>query len=81
VLTRLSVFNIILSSTAHAEADAFFVFTLLMADIRDHFVRTLDSDDLNGINATMSRLNKRLKLYARDQWEDMVRKNDILSSL
>ncbi|CAG8589190.1 10819_t:CDS:2, partial [Paraglomus occultum] len=56
---------------AHAEADAFFVFTLLMADIRDHFVRTLDSDDLNGIGATMSKLSKRLKLHAREQWEDM----------
>ncbi|CAG8588826.1 15267_t:CDS:2 [Funneliformis mosseae] len=56
---------------AHAEADSFFVFTLLMAHIRDHFVRSLDSDEATGIGHTMKKLNRRLKTYALDLWRDL----------
>jgi len=43
----------------HAEADCFFCFTNLMADIRDFFIKTLD-DSATGIQAMMIRLNNRL---------------------
>jgi len=29
--------------TEHSEADAFFCFTNLMAEVRDHFIKSLDS--------------------------------------
>ncbi|CAG8519841.1 3228_t:CDS:2 [Ambispora gerdemannii] len=60
---------------AHAEADSFFVFTLLMADIRDHFVRSLDHDDTTGIGATMTKMNRRLRAFAFDLWEDLEEKS------
>ena len=44
--------------TEHAEADCFFCFTNLMADIRDFFIKTLD-DSATGIQAMMIRLNNR----------------------
>ncbi|KAI8060226.1 rab-GTPase-TBC domain-containing protein [Gongronella butleri] len=58
---------------AYAEADAFFVFSALMADVRDHFVRSLDQDGL-GIHATMLRLQQRLAWYDRPLWRDLQRK-------
>ncbi|CAB4383246.1 unnamed protein product [Rhizophagus irregularis] len=60
---------------AHAEADSFFVFTLLMSFIRDHFVRSLDTDEATGIGHTMKKLNRRLKTYAPDLWRDLERKS------
>ncbi|CAG9137531.1 unnamed protein product [Plutella xylostella] len=39
----------------HAEADCFFCFTNLMAEIRDFFIRTLDEAE-SGINHKMARL-------------------------
>ncbi|CAG8576374.1 786_t:CDS:10 [Ambispora leptoticha] len=60
---------------AHAEADSFFVFTSLMADIRDHFVRSLDHDDTTGIGATMTKMNRRLRAFAFDLWEDLEQKS------
>ena len=38
------------SWAAHAEADAFFCFTMLMSEIRDVFIKTLD-DSAMGIGA------------------------------
>lgn len=43
----------------HAEADCFFCFTNLMADIRDFFIKTLDHS-ASGIRSTMDRLAARL---------------------
>jgi len=43
----------------HAEADCFFCFTSLMADIRDFFIKTLDHT-ATGIRAVMDRLSARL---------------------
>ncbi|ORX53989.1 RabGAP/TBC [Hesseltinella vesiculosa] len=63
----------VLASQAHAEADTFFVFSALMADVRDHFVRSLDQDGL-GIHATMLRLQQRLAWYDRPLWHDLQRK-------
>ncbi|KAG9299831.1 hypothetical protein G9A89_003375 [Geosiphon pyriformis] len=60
---------------AHAEADSFFVFTSLMADIRDHFVRSLDHDDITGIGATMTKMNRRLKAFSYELWEDLEHKS------
>lgn len=44
----------------HAEADCFFCFTSLMAEIRDFFLKTLD-DSACGIGAMMQRLMGLLK--------------------
>lgn len=44
----------------HAEADCFFVFTNLMAEIRDFFIKSLDNTD-SGIVNMMHRLTERLK--------------------
>ncbi|KAI8997216.1 rab-GTPase-TBC domain-containing protein [Pilobolus umbonatus] len=61
-------------SQAYAEADSFFVFTTLMADIRDHFVRTLDLDASSGINATMCRMSQRLAWFDRPLFSDLSKK-------
>ncbi|KAF7721761.1 hypothetical protein EC973_004155 [Apophysomyces ossiformis] len=60
---------------AYAEADAFFVFTTLMSDVRDHFVRSLDQDASTGINATLRRMSERLKWMDRPLWRDLSRKD------
>ncbi|OAD65156.1 hypothetical protein PHYBLDRAFT_153752 [Phycomyces blakesleeanus NRRL 1555(-)] len=60
---------------AHAEADAFFVFTNLMSDVRDHFVRSLDHDSNTGINATMMRMSQRFKWVDQALWRDLNRKD------
>lgn len=62
-------------SQAYAEADAFFVFTILMSDVRDHFVRSLDQDASTGINATMQRMSQRLAWVDKPLWRDLRRKD------
>ncbi|XP_050431940.1 TBC1 domain family member 13 [Adelges cooleyi] len=44
----------------HAEADCFFVFTNLMSEIRDFFIKTLDEAD-SGIVSMMHKVTKKLK--------------------
>ncbi|KAI7906962.1 rab-GTPase-TBC domain-containing protein [Cokeromyces recurvatus] len=62
-------------SQAYAEADSFFVFTTLMADVRDHFVRSLDQDASTGINATMWRMSQRLAWFDRPLFRDLSKKD------
>ncbi|ORY01100.1 RabGAP/TBC [Basidiobolus meristosporus CBS 931.73] len=64
-------------SRAHAEADSFFVFTLLMSNIRDHFVRTLDNNTDSGINASMKRMNELLKEMDFELWQNLEDKSII----
>ncbi|CAG8439485.1 8531_t:CDS:10 [Diversispora eburnea] len=45
---------------ANAEADSFFIFTLMMSHVRDHFVRSLDMDGTTGIGHTMKKMNRPL---------------------
>ncbi|XP_022908310.1 TBC1 domain family member 13 [Onthophagus taurus] len=51
----------------HAEADCFFCFTNLMSEIRDFFIKTLDSTDC-GINNMMTRLSMQLRKSDLDIW-------------
>ena len=44
----------------NAEADCFFCFTNLMADIRDFFIKTLDEAE-SGINGMMLRFMRKIK--------------------
>ncbi|KAF0471087.1 TBC1 domain family member 13 isoform X1 [Gigaspora margarita] len=60
---------------AHAEADSFFVFTLLMSHIRDYFVRSLDTDDMTGIGHTMKKMMRRLKTFEPELCIDLERKS------
>ncbi|CAO3692723.1 unnamed protein product [Rhizopus stolonifer] len=62
-------------SQAYAEADAFFVFTTLMSDVRDHFVRSLDLDASMGINATMWRMSQRLAWFDCALHRDLSKKD------
>jgi hypothetical protein len=62
-------------SQAYAEADSFFCFTTLMADARDHFVRSLDQDASTGINATMWRMSQRLAWFDRPLFRDLSKKD------
>ncbi|RCI05519.1 hypothetical protein CU098_011311 [Rhizopus stolonifer] len=62
-------------SQAYAEADAFFVFTTLVSDVRDHFVRSLDQDATTGINATMWRMSQRLAWFDRPLFRDLSKKD------
>lgn len=64
-----------LEAQAYAEADSFFVFTTLMADVRDHFVRSLDQDASTGINATMWRMSQRLAWFDRPLFRDLSKKD------
>ncbi|XP_045509627.1 TBC1 domain family member 13 isoform X2 [Colias croceus] len=52
----------------HAEADCFFCFTNLMAEIRDFFIRALDETE-SGINYMMAKLNNCLKRNDRAVWD------------
>ncbi|XP_047524400.1 TBC1 domain family member 13 isoform X2 [Pieris napi] len=52
----------------NAEADCFFCFTNLMAEIRDFFIRSLDETE-SGINNMMFRLSERLKMNDYAVWE------------
>ncbi|CAH1394609.1 unnamed protein product [Nezara viridula] len=59
----------------HAEADCFFAFTNLMAEIRDFFIKTLDETE-SGINKLMERLCSELKrndheVYMRLQEQEL----------
>ncbi|KAI7892461.1 rab-GTPase-TBC domain-containing protein [Mucor mucedo] len=62
-------------SQAYAEADSFFVFTTLMSDGRDHFVRSLDSDASTGIHATLWRMSQRLAWFDRPLFRDLGKKD------
>ncbi|CAO3600272.1 unnamed protein product [Absidia cylindrospora] len=64
-----------LAGQVHAEADTFFAFTILMGDVRDHFVRSLDQDASTGIHGTLFRLQQRLAWYDKPLWRDLQRKN------
>lgn len=64
-----------LESQAYAEADSFFVFTTLMSNVRDHFVRSMDQDASTGINATMWRMSQRLAWLDRPLFRDLAKKD------
>jgi hypothetical protein len=51
----------------HAEADTFFCFTNLMAEIRDFFIKSLDEAEF-GINAMMSKLMQEVKSSCYEIW-------------
>ncbi|XP_036148660.1 TBC1 domain family member 13 isoform X6 [Monomorium pharaonis] len=51
----------------HAEADTFFCFTNLMAEIRDFFIKTLDEAEF-GINSMMSKLTNQVRANDPDVW-------------
>lgn len=53
--------------TEHAEADTFFCFTNLMAEIRDFFIKTLDEAEF-GINSMMSKLTNQVRANDPDVW-------------
>ncbi|KAG0371256.1 hypothetical protein BGX24_001781, partial [Mortierella sp. AD032] len=61
-------------SRAHAEAESFWLFHLLMAHFRDHFVRSLDRDRVSGIGSTIARMNLRLRHFDEDLWQDLEEK-------
>ncbi|KAJ9073370.1 hypothetical protein DSO57_1017250 [Entomophthora muscae] len=46
---------------AHAEADAFFLFTAVMGLVRDQYVREFDNDQQSGVQATLGQLEARLQ--------------------
>ncbi|KAI8082999.1 rab-GTPase-TBC domain-containing protein [Halteromyces radiatus] len=62
-----------LAGQVHAEPDTFYVFTILMGDVRDHFVRSLDQDGM-GIHATLFRMQQRLAWYDKTLWRDLQKK-------
>ena len=49
----------------HAEADAFFCFSALMAEIRDHFIEEMD-DTAGGVKARLATLEQQLQLHDPD---------------
>lgn len=53
--------------TEYAEADTFFCFTNLMAEIRDFFIKTLDEAEF-GINSMMSKLTNQVRANDPDVW-------------
>jgi hypothetical protein len=57
----------------HAEADAFFCFTNLMAEIRDNFCKSLDSSDMGIVNR-IHQLNELLKKKDLELWQDLENK-------
>jgi hypothetical protein len=59
---------------AHAEAESFWLFHLLMAHFRDHFVRSLDRDRMSGIGSTIARMNFRLRQFDEDLWHNLEEK-------
>ncbi|XP_026333064.1 TBC1 domain family member 13 [Hyposmocoma kahamanoa] len=54
----------------HAEADCFFCFTNLMAEIRDFFIRTLDEAE-SGINYMMTKLSDCVKRHDVAVWNQL----------
>ncbi|KAG0305951.1 hypothetical protein BGZ98_003246 [Dissophora globulifera] len=61
-------------SRAHAEAESFWLFHLLMAHFRDHFVRSLDRDRTSGIGSTIARMNFRLRQFDEYLWQNLENK-------
>ncbi|KFH66539.1 hypothetical protein MVEG_07064 [Podila verticillata NRRL 6337] len=59
------------ASRAHAEAESFWLFHLLMAHFRDHFVRSLDRDRTSGIGSTIARMNFRLRQFDEYLWQNL----------
>ncbi|KAF9330288.1 hypothetical protein BG006_006745 [Podila minutissima] len=59
------------ASRAHAEAESFWLFHLLMAHFRDHFVRSLDRDRTSGIGSTIARMNFRLRQFDDYLWQNL----------
>lgn len=57
---RLPLFSHVFISPEHAEADTFFCFTNLMAEIRDNFIKSLD-DSQCGITYKMEKVYSTLK--------------------
>ncbi|XP_046736531.1 TBC1 domain family member 13 isoform X1 [Diprion similis] len=51
----------------YAEADTFFCFTNLMAEIRDFFIKSLDEAEF-GINSMMTKLTRQVKDHDYDVW-------------
>lgn len=51
----------------YAEADTFFCFTNLMAEIRDFFIKSLDEAEF-GINSMMSKLTQQVKSNDHEVW-------------
>ncbi|KAG0341323.1 hypothetical protein BG004_006066 [Podila humilis] len=62
------------SSRAHAEAESFWLFHLMMAHFRDHFVRSLDRDRTSGIGSTIARMNLRLRQFDEYLWQNLEEK-------
>ncbi|KAL1456690.1 hypothetical protein WDU94_001398 [Cyamophila willieti] len=60
----------VLANREHAEADCFFVFTNLMGEIRDFFIKSLDETE-SGINRMMSKLNQTTKQKDLEVWEKL----------
>ncbi|KAI5700731.1 hypothetical protein M8J75_002400 [Diaphorina citri] len=60
----------VLENREHAEADCFFVFTNLMGEIRDFFIKSLDETE-SGINRLMSKLNQTMKQKDLEVWEKL----------
>ncbi|KAG0007145.1 hypothetical protein BGZ65_003665, partial [Modicella reniformis] len=58
-------------SRAHAEAESFWLFHLLMAHFRDHFVRSLDRDRTSGIGSSIARMNARLRQFDEQLWRNL----------
>eukprot|EP01105_Mastigella_eilhardi_P020841 TRINITY_DN4_c0_g2_i3.p1 TRINITY_DN4_c0_g2~~TRINITY_DN4_c0_g2_i3.p1 ORF type:complete len:414 (-),score=102.88 TRINITY_DN4_c0_g2_i3:13-1218(-) len=54
----------------NAEADTFFCFTNLMSEIRDHFIKTLDTSDL-GVTHTIFKLDGLLKRLDPQLWQNL----------
>ncbi|CAD7701863.1 unnamed protein product [Ostreobium quekettii] len=57
-------------AAAHAEADAFFCFILLLGEFRDHFVKQLDNSQI-GIKATIQRFSQLLKRNDEELWRHL----------
>lgn len=54
------------------ECDSFFCFTMIMADVRDCFLRDLDESD-SGIRARIQQLNELLKKVDSYIWNSLER--------
>lgn len=59
-----------LDGLAHAEADAFYLFTQLMSGQRDQFVRLLDYDKSVGVNASLQEFSILLRKVCPELHED-----------
>eukprot|EP00743_Colponemidia_sp_Colp-15_P004322 GILK01004662.1.p1 GENE.GILK01004662.1~~GILK01004662.1.p1 ORF type:complete len:427 (-),score=50.89 GILK01004662.1:40-1275(-) len=57
-------------SREHAEADAFFCFTTLMGEVKDSFLRSLDSTE-SGIRGRITQLNQFLRRKDEDLWRHL----------